>query len=364
MKKTAQRRDRLNMEATPMVSVIVPIYNVEKYIRKCLDSIVYQTHYNLEIILIDDGSPDNCGMICDEYAKNDSRIRVIHKINGGVHAAWNDGLQMATGEWVAFVDSDDWLDVDYFEMMLNIQDAEIADVIQSAGYYWEESRGQSVRWAFLEPFSAKNGNELEKLKIKALLRSNDPDIKGSIGYIWGKLYRKRFLKEGAFHFDASIRTGMMGDTLFNLDVFEKAAVVLGIRYCGYHYRILQNSGTFKFNPNRAKAQEYVEEQFYLRCCKEGSSDELFKAVESRCLRDIVHNLQYCYFHPENPASYREIVKGIREMKQMPYYKAAIHSKKNPYNNLKLKALQFALYLPWVWPLRIIVFAWNMLDKVT
>ncbi len=350
------------MERAPSISVIVPIYKVEPYLRQCLDSIVRQTHQNLEILLIDDGSPDGCGAICDEYAEKDARIRVTHKKNGGVHAAWNDGLQMATGKWVAFVDSDDWLSADYFEAMLKTPEAEAADVIQSAGYYWEEDRGQSVKWSFLEPFSAKSAQEREALKIKALLRPRDPRTKGSIGYIWGKLYRRRFLEAEGFRFDTQIRTGLMGDTLFNLDVFEKASHVAGVCCCGYHYRIVQSSGTFKFDTNRPKAQEYVEEQFFRKMHAADASDTVCKVVESRCLRDIVHNLQLCYFHPNNPASRREVAKGIREMKQMPYYHQAIYSRDNSYNDAKLKAFQLALKQPWVWPLRLMIAAWNVVDR--
>lgn len=344
------------------ISVIVPVYNVEPYLRQCLDSIISQTYRNLEILLIDDGSPDDCGRICDEYAEKDGRIRVIHKKNAGVHAAWNDGLNASTSDWIAFVDSDDWLDLDYFQKLLEAPQADAADVIQSSGYYWEESRGQIVRWAFLESFVAKSQEERDKLKILALLRPNDPRTKGAIGYIWGKLFRSSLLHKEGFHFDAQIRTGMMGDLLFTWDVFEKASVISGVVTCGYHYRITQGSGTFKFDPNRAKAQEYIEKQFYDRVNIPGTSELLRRAVESRCLRDIVHNLQHCYFHPDNPAGKKEIAAGIKEMKEMPYYKTAIMARNNPYNNIKLQAFQLALRLPWVWPLRVMVDIWNTVDK--
>ena len=189
------------------------------------------------------------------------------------------------------------------------------------------------------------------------------NLMGIIGRmdVWGKLYRKAFLSEVGIRFDAQIRTGMMGDLLFNWDVFEKASLIICIPYCGYHYRITQGSGTFKFDPVRAKSQEHVEEQFYRRLDKPGTSATMYKVVESRCLRDIVHNLQHCYFHPDNPASHREIAEGIREMKQMPYYKAAIDSRNNPYNDVKLKAFQLALRLPWIWPLKVMVNLWNLFD---
>lgn len=103
----------------PLISVIVPIYNVEAYLPRCLDSIVNQTYRNLEIILVDDGSPDNCGAICDEYANRDSRIRVIHKVNGGSSAARNAGLDVARGEYIGFVDSDDIIRPEMYELLLN-----------------------------------------------------------------------------------------------------------------------------------------------------------------------------------------------------------------------------------------------------
>lgn len=101
-----------------MVSVIVPIYKVEEYLPRCIDSILAQTYANLEIILVDDGSPDNCGAICDAYAQKDSRIVVIHKENGGVSAARNQGLKIAKGQYIAFVDSDDWVHSEYIALLV------------------------------------------------------------------------------------------------------------------------------------------------------------------------------------------------------------------------------------------------------
>ena len=98
-----------------LISVIIPIYKVEKYLRECIDSIINQSFKNLEIILVDDGSPDNCGKICDEYAKKDNRLKVIHKENGGLSSARNAGLDIATGEYISFVDSDDYVSNKFIE---------------------------------------------------------------------------------------------------------------------------------------------------------------------------------------------------------------------------------------------------------
>ena len=104
----------------PLISVIVPCYNVEEYLPKCIESILNQTYRNLEILLVDDGSPDNCGRICDEYAAKDSRIRIIHKKNGGLSDARNAALDVMTGEYVTFIDSDDYVSDDYVEYLYKL----------------------------------------------------------------------------------------------------------------------------------------------------------------------------------------------------------------------------------------------------
>ena len=111
----------------PKISVIVPVYNTEKYLHRCIDSILAQTFTDFELLLIDDGSKDNSGAICDEYAAKDSRVRVFHKENGGVSSARNLGLDNVRGEWVTFVDSDDWVEKEYIELFVkNIDDLGIS----------------------------------------------------------------------------------------------------------------------------------------------------------------------------------------------------------------------------------------------
>ena len=111
-----------------LISVIIPIYNVEAYLDECIASVIAQTYSNLEIILVDDGSPDNCPQMCDEWAAKDSRIRVIHKENGGLSDARNAGIDIATGEYIAFVDSDDWIEPEMYEIMLAALKNENADI--------------------------------------------------------------------------------------------------------------------------------------------------------------------------------------------------------------------------------------------
>lgn len=131
------------MEVAPLISIIVPVYNVENYIRRCVDSLINQTYNNLEIILIDDGSPDKSGEICDMYASKDERIKVIHKGNGGVSSARNAGLDIAKGDYIAFVDADDYIDTQMYEVLytsLSDNDADMAMGI----YAQENSNGEFI----------------------------------------------------------------------------------------------------------------------------------------------------------------------------------------------------------------------------
>lgn len=114
----------------PLISVIVPVYNVEKYLKRCVDSLIKQTYKNLELILIDDGSKDNSGKLCDEISKIDKRILVLHKPNGGLSSARNTGIEIATGEYITFIDSDDWLELDTYEYCMKLIESNQADCIE------------------------------------------------------------------------------------------------------------------------------------------------------------------------------------------------------------------------------------------
>ena len=171
------------------ISVIIPVYNVEKYLKKCIDSIINQTYYNLEIIIVDDGSPDNCPTIIDEYAKLDKRVKAIHKQNGGVSSARNLGLKYATGDYIIFIDSDDYLAINMIEklykaMINNNADMSVCQILRMQ----ENSNGEMV---FLndikEPYKEKiySTNEM----IKGIL------LDASIGnFVCNKLLKKELIE--------------------------------------------------------------------------------------------------------------------------------------------------------------------------
>lgn len=194
-----------------LISIIIPVYKVEKYLEKCIQSVINQTYENLQIILVDDGSPDNCGKICDEYAKKDHRIEVIHKSNGGLSDARNKGLEIAKGEYIGFVDSDDYIEADMYEVLYNLLEQYNADV--SICNFYTVSQGKiSIKNAY-------NGiNEYNRIEIlKEILL--DKNIQS---YAWNKLYKKELFDEIKYPIGKKYED--IGTTFYLLEKCNKVVV--------------------------------------------------------------------------------------------------------------------------------------------
>ena len=170
---------------TPLISVIIPVYKVEPFIHRCVDSILNQTYTNLEIILVDDGSPDRCGEICDEYAEKDSRIRVIHQKNGGLSAARNAGLDICTGEYIAFVDSDDYIETDMYEKMLV---AAIEHKVDICVCQWQFETCEGKKVVDLTKVNSDIFGEMSSLALARFLYKGSYE-NGVVVAAWNKLYK-------------------------------------------------------------------------------------------------------------------------------------------------------------------------------
>lgn len=221
------------------VSVIVPIYKVEPYLNRCVQSIVGQTYKNLEIILVDDGSPDDCPAMCDAWAKKDSRIRVIHQRNGGFSAARNAGLDAATGTYIQFVDSDDWIEPNMVEALVIYAQQTHADIVR-CGYY-EEDGLQHLAFCSTAQTHCPDQNTL----IVDLM--NDGLMSGAL---WNKLYRHSALGETRF------RNGYSEDILFNYLLLAKEPKVVYVSEAYYHYRV--NNGSVTNSTFRPSAFSIIE----------------------------------------------------------------------------------------------------------
>lgn len=220
------------------VSVVIPVYNVEEYLRRCVDSVLAQTLSDLEIILVDDGSPDQSPAICDEYAQADARIRVIHKTNGGLASARNAGMRIAQGEYLFFLDSDDWLEPDGL--------AKLCDVAGTYRVDFVRYRAIRTGWPGLEenaPCRVEEVRELsEGLYDEArMIREVYPRLlatrqltMGAIVGAWGSLYDRAFLREHELWFDEDIR--FSEDLIFSAKVVRAAKRFYFVDSPGvYHY---------------------------------------------------------------------------------------------------------------------------------
>lgn len=219
-----------------LVSVIIPVYNVSEYLVECLESTILQTYRNLEIIIIDDGSEDGSLEICKKYEKKDKRIKVYSKENGGVSSARNMGISLASGEYITFIDSDDFLDLCFISTLVNlIEDDEENDASAVTMYFWY-SKEKNIR--------CENGFEgvHQCTKQEVLDHAFDKETPW-VGFACGKMYRLEIINKYNIRFDERIR--LCEDSLFNYLFFDHA------KFCNiesvplYYYRIRQSSVTRK-----------------------------------------------------------------------------------------------------------------------
>lgn len=205
------------------LSVIIPIYNVEKYLPKCLESIINQTYNNLEIVLIDDGSLDNCPQICDEYALRDNRIKVIHKENGGLASARNAGLEMSTGEYIAFVDSDDWLHPEMYATLINNLIKNDASIAVCDFYLYDGKciKTDAPNIGCITVLQSLNDFYIHILDPKPVLRFE----------VWNKIFKRDVIG------DVRFKVGQVyEDVYFDRIVFSKATKIVHIDKALYYYR--------------------------------------------------------------------------------------------------------------------------------
>lgn len=237
----------------PLVSVIIPVYKVEQYLKRCVDSVLAQTLEELQIILVDDGSPDNSPAICDEYARNDSRIQVVHKKNGGLSSARNAGMKLAAGKYLFFLDSDDWLEKDGLELLVNTAEHYNVDFV----------RYRSIRsgWpglpenapCMVEPVRELDGGYYDKSRIvnevyPKLIATSSLTF-GAILGACGSLYNLQFLRDNNIVFAEDIK--FSEDVPFSAKVVTEASCFYYIDEPGvYHYFYNPNSISKSFRADR------------------------------------------------------------------------------------------------------------------
>ena len=220
---------------SPILTVIVPVYNADKYLKKCLDSILAQTLCDMEIICIDDGSTDNSYTILDDYACKDSRIRVIHKSNGGLVSVRKLGVFEAKGKYIGFVDSDDWIDSLMYEKLYEAAFMNDADIVSSS--YWQEGSYSNISKDAVEA-GVYDEDDMPYLRSHAIFYMEEHD-KGLSGSLCTKIFRAELLKKIIPNIPDKVRVSEDKITTLTFLLYSNKAVVLDKAY--YHYRINQTS---------------------------------------------------------------------------------------------------------------------------
>ncbi len=287
-----------------LISVIVPIYKVEEYLDRCLESIVNQSYKNLEIILVDDGSPDSCPKICDEWAKKDIRIKVIHKENGGLSDARNAGLSIAQGEYISFIDSDDWINIHFFEVMFNTMTAEKSDIIQCEKLDTTKNNGEYLQQ--VDTFNLTTVTDEQAISM-LICENKFKQV------VWNKLYKKQIIVK------PFVKGVINEDEFWTYKIISEADRITYIDAKLYYY--FSRPGSIMGKGYSLKRLDglmaLIERHNYI--CEQYPS-----------LKDISNNSVYgaCMFH------YQMIVKNIKDRNKTNYLRRIKNIAKKYYPSIK------------------------------
>lgn len=290
----------------PTISVIIPVYGVEAYLQKCVDSVLSQDERDFEILLIDDGSPDGSGALCDRLAKTDSRIRVFHNENHGLAYSRNFGMQKAKGTYFCFVDSDDYVQPDMLSFLLNKAEDSHADVVMT-GFLLETPGGASRRVSHEDCVLSSETQDALLPELKRL---------HLIDTCVGKLYRADFIQKN----NLTMPVGeVFEDTAFNLSALLHEHTMVYYDRCFYHYIQRTGSLTKRYDPQK---KEWLLKRYKLLCtvCRDAAFCSLYylKSVFS-CLMDL--------YLPGSRLSGREIKAVVRQTLSEPSFSACAKSAK-------------------------------------
>lgn len=303
----------------PLVSIIVPVYRVpEQYLRKCIESICAQTLKNIEILLVDDGSPDQSGKICDLYAEKDSRIRVLHKKNGGLSSARNYGCKAATAKWIMFVDGDDWIEPDMCRVMYDAGEEKQVQLVM-CGIVKDYGKSAIAYKFYLEDGKIYKNQECKWLQQQLLVYN------GNIAVAYAKLIDRKLLMDNQIFHDEMLRQGAEG-LEFNLRLFEKLESATFINRPFYHYIYNENSISASHSESN--------HEFVIKCFEKikkfvdiSSNKEMLEPwFDNRLLYVIVTTAISGYFNPTNTEPYADKKRKYAAYLEKPIVKTALKTK--------------------------------------
>lgn len=308
------------------ISVIVPVYKVENYLPKLIESVLTQTLNDLELILVDDGSPDNSGKICDEYAWKDTRVKVIHKENGGVSAARNDGLAAASGDWVIFCDSDDWLEPGGLGELVVAGEESGADVVFGDVNLIKDTDTQLAEF-YREPFVISEREMIDKLIAADFCRTycfDPPDGGPAFGYggPWNKIVRRKLLIDNQILFDLRVR-GIFDDIIYTAYIFAAAMKIQYVHTVVYNYRQLDDSITHQYKCNLLQINGEIFTAWGEFVERYGSKGQFEKPYYANVMRRFRSLFDFYFFHPQNTTTLRCQFATLKTVLLSEPYRTAI-----------------------------------------
>ena len=281
----------------PIISVVIPVYNVEAYIERCVNSVRNQTVENIEIILIDDGSPDQSPVLCDRYVEKDRRVRVIHKKNGGLASARNRGITVATGKYIFFLDSDDWLEKDGLQQLYELAQKYQVDFVRYRAFRTEWPGMERNVPCRVETVREMQGGIYDRKRIlqeiyPRLLATRQLTLGPVVG-AWGALYRTDFLKKNQIFFCEEIK--------FSEDILFSAKVIL----CAQRFYYKEEAGIYHYwyNPDS------ISKSF-----REGRWESCKKIIE-HAVTEFQDRKEYCFEQQLNWLTWFVILVGLNERDQ-------------------------------------------------
>lgn len=304
------------------VSFIIPVYNTEKYIDECIQSILQQTGCPWELIIVDDGSTDCTFQICQRYADADDRVRVIKQDNAGSAVARNQGLDIATGSWISFVDADDWIEKDFLQKLIPYMREEYDFVM----YSYDEVKGDVAKRMVAIDKEFVLEEEAFQLLVKDVIDTEKrvPEVAASRSQFWTKIYKKEFLEQKNIRLRPELR--MSQDVMFNLCVYDVAQKAVFIPESLYNYRILDDSTCHKFSneqvPRILKIMTAIGE--FVKQSDLGKEGELL--YKKRILVSLVNACRLDFCHRNNPKTYKERRMHFYELRNMEPFKSALTNK--------------------------------------
>lgn len=328
------------------VSVIVPVYNVEQYLKRCVNSILEQTEKNIEIILVDDGSPDSCPQLCDEFAAQDNRIKVIHQENAGLGMARNSGLEIASGEFVMFVDSDDYIVPYAIEILYHTAKTSNADTVLAGYYRKNTTKIQECLLPFKDECFEGKAEIINNVLINMLGSPQDyyDDIflKRSV---WGNLYSLRLLKKNNILF-CSERKFISEDLIFDTEYYPIANKVAVSSKPVYYYCVNGESLTLSYNKDRFNKQVILFHELKRRAKK------LDLNIDERLNRSFIGNARQCIYSEAKHCTPIQAMKGIslicknEELKKIlkKYHSSAMPFRQKVFQGLMQMNFSFGIYL--------------------